>query len=127
MKVVAGKFDGDSDSDLGILHQLADGGIGVHVLQGSAGTPFQNTVTSATQLPGSDGWDWTKVKPGSGFFNTDGYEDVVLLSDLTDGSVNVHVLWGSSSPFSGSPMLARNLPASDWSWSQLKVAARSAN
>lgn len=124
MKVVAGRFNGDGYADLAILHQLVDGGFDAHVLLGSTGIPFQNSVTHMRRLSGVDGWDWNKIKTTSGDFNGDGYADVGVLHQLADDGADVHVLWGGTSIFSHPITHVRRLPVADgWRWSLMKPAA----
>lgn len=56
-----GDFNGDGYADTAFLQQRSDGGADVYVLYGAMGTPFQNSTTLVRSLPGSPGWDWTKM------------------------------------------------------------------
>ncbi|MFC1402429.1 MULTISPECIES: VCBS repeat-containing protein [Streptacidiphilus] len=62
MMVESGDYNGNTYADLAILHQRTDGGADVHVLYGGPGTsPLGNTTTITRSLPGTSGWDWTKM------------------------------------------------------------------
>jgi len=116
-------YDGDSYSDLGLIQKTSDGGMGVSAAYGNYGTPFQ-TVQGLRTLPGTAGWDWTKVKIASGYFNSDSYKDIALVHQLSDDGADIHILYGGSTPFSYTTTFAKHLLASDgWHWSQLKVDA----
>ncbi len=118
-------FNNDTWSDISLLKQRTDGGMDVHVLYGGVGTPFTNSSTLVRSLSGSDGWDWTKVKTATGYFNSDGWEDVAIVHQRTDGGADIHILYGATgTPFTYASTFARSLPASaGWNWSQMKVVA----
>ncbi len=123
IKVESGKFQGDNFSDLAILHKIGDGGFDVHVLYGSAGTPFQYNPTLARRFSGTDGWNWDKLKTSSGDYNGDGFDDIAAVHELADGGADVHVLWGGTgTPFTYPTTIVRRLSASDgWNWSKMKL------
>lgn len=62
MKLVAGRFNPDSYSDVALLHKLGDNGIHAHILYGAVGTPFLYNPTFARNLPAANGWNWNLVK-----------------------------------------------------------------
>lgn len=126
----SGDFNGDAWSDIAVLHQLGDGGIGVHVLYGNTGTyMLNNASTWIRNLAGADGWDWTKLKIAAGKFNSDQYADIALLHQRTDGGADIHVLYGGvgTSIFTNVSYV-RSLTATDgWDWTKMKVVAGDAN
>ncbi len=128
MKLEAGKYNGDGYGDLAILHKLPDGGIGVHVLFGSAGTPLQNAGTSMRVMPASSGWNWDLIKTASGGFNGDAYMDIALIHKTASGGADIHVLYGGGTPFQYAETFTRSLPASSgWNWDLMKAEAGNFN
>ncbi|HZM81211.1 MAG TPA: galactose oxidase-like domain-containing protein [Candidatus Limnocylindrales bacterium] len=126
-KVVTGRFNGDNAADLAILHRLPDNGFHAHLLLGGVGIPFQNTDTFRRDLPASAAWDWNKIKPVAGGFNSDGYQDIALLRQLPDNGADIHVLWGGTNPFTYPDTFTRHLDASaGWQWSQILAATTTA-
>jgi galactose oxidase len=114
---------GDPYADLAILHRLPDNGIDAHLLLGGA-TPMQNVTTHAGRMPAPIAWDWTKVKPASGDFNADSFQDIALVHQLPDNGADIHVLWGSANPFTNPTTWVRRLPAADgWRWTDFKLAS----
>lgn len=123
MKVVAGKFNGDAFSDVGILHRLGDGGIDVHVLYGND-PPFTYPTTMTRRLPASSGWSWDKIKPAAGYFNGDRFEDIALVQEIADGGADAHVLYGGDPPFTFPTTYTRKLAGSSgWKWADMKVTS----
>jgi hypothetical protein len=67
-KLLSGNFNGDGADDIVLATTLADNEVGVHILYGGVGTPFQNSTTSLRTLPGSSGWNWKQTKLAAGMF-----------------------------------------------------------
>jgi hypothetical protein len=122
---MSGDLNGDGYSDIGIFHQVTSDGADVHSLYGSTGTPFQYTPTIVRHLLASNGWAWSKMKLASGDFNGDGYADVAIVHQTSDGGADVHILYGSSgNPLQNTITITRHLTAAEgWNWSQMKIAS----
>ncbi|MFD4658694.1 transglycosylase family protein [Kitasatospora sp. NPDC058444] len=129
-KPVAGDFDGDGKTDIGVLYDYGKEGdrnrSGLWTLT-STGTGFN----SPRQVwdSGSDSWNWTTSKPVAGDFSGDGRTDVGVFYDYgrTD-SVNRTAVWTFTSTGTGfaGPNRAWD-SATDlvksWSWAASKPVA----
>ena len=126
MKLVAGRFNSDNLADVAILFRLPDNSIDVHILYGGMPIFSSSYMTFIRRLSNTAGWDWTKIKVVSGDFNADGYDDILMAHQLSDGGADMHVLYGGIGPamFTNSTTFVRRLAGTDgWNWSQMKLAA----
>lgn len=124
IKLAAGPFNSDASADLAIVHKRADGGLNYHVLKGATDTQSLTQEEGYVhELPGSSGWDWTKVKLSAGYFNSDTYADIAMLHKRADGGINAYVLYGQTTPLQ-TRTLHREMPSpAGWSWDDVKLAA----
>jgi surface antigen len=131
IKTSSGDYNGDSYSDIAVVHQLPDGGADIHVLWGGDGVPFAYAGTLVRNLPASAGWDWSKMKLESGKFQKDRFSDLAILHQRDDGGFDAHVLYGSTgTPFQHNPTLASSFTGvggGNWDWSKIKISANDFN
>ena len=127
-----GDFNGDGWGDTVFLHQIANGGMHIHILFGGIGNAmFTQELTFVRELSGADGWDWAKIKVVAGRFNNDQYADLALLHKIPDGGFDVHVLFGGAGANMFSSNYAsfyRRLSGADgWNWDPMKVVSGNFN
>jgi len=123
MKLASGDFNNSGQHDVAVVRKRTDGGATVEILYGSSGTPFGYATTLAKELPGTSGYDWTKMKLAGGNFNGDNYDDLAIVQERSDGGAGVYVLFGSSGTPFGTVTLVRELPSTDgWDWDKMKIA-----
>jgi hypothetical protein len=123
---MAGDINGDGWGDVVMVHKNPnDNGANIHVLFGSAGTPFQHNPTFVRSLPAPT-WDYNRMKFAVGRFNTDAYADLAVIYKQDDNGGYIHVFYGAPGP--GLPFQVttpqRGLPASDtWFWDYMKIVS----
>ncbi|MFJ5234538.1 CHAP domain-containing protein [Kitasatospora sp. NPDC088391] len=126
MKLAAGLFNADSFADLVVFYQASDGGVNVHILYGANDSSAFSIEQDVRDLPGTAGWDWTKMKLAAGLFNSDPYADLAILHQTSAGGIDIHVLYGGAgtSIFSNTTTIAQHLLASDgWVWTQTMITS----
>jgi hypothetical protein len=125
MKLATGDFNGDGWDDIAIVHERSDDGADVHILYGDPRSEIFAYNDFIVSLPGSANWNWSEMKLVSGDFNGDGYDDLAILHERTDGGADIHMLYGDP----GSAIFTYNdfivsLPASvGWNWSEMRLTS----
>jgi hypothetical protein len=115
-KPVAGDFNGDGKSDIGVLYDYGSARTGIQVLQ-STGSSFQAPRTWYDS--GAGNWNWSASKPVVGDFNGDGRSDIGVLYNLGYATVSFLVL--PSAGYYFNPPQSWYAPASgSWDWNSSK-------
>jgi serralysin len=111
-KLVAGRFNADGKTDLGVVYDYGNARTGFLVLP-STGYSFQ-----APQLwydSGVGNWNWSASKPVAGDFNGDGKDDVATLYNYGGASTSVFLLPSTGSSF-GPLGVWYSSGAGSWDW-----------
>jgi Peptidase family M23/FG-GAP-like repeat len=121
-KPIAGDFNGDGVTDLGVLYDYRTAGqpgaTGFFVWPG--GSSFGTTVSRVWYT--DSGWDWSAIKLSSGDFNGDGFEDVAALYRYGVNNTGLWLSAGSASGLQwGSKLVWQN--STGFGWENSKIAA----
>lgn len=130
MKIVSADVNGNGMDDLVVVHRLADGAAGIHVLFGDTGSAmFTNPSTWIRNLPASQEWRWDDMKLALGNFTGDNTASLAIIHRLADNGMDIHILYGSTGGlFSNTSTFVRRLSFTDgWNWNTTKLAAGNFN
>ncbi|MFJ3777546.1 FG-GAP-like repeat-containing protein [Streptomyces sp. NPDC090075] len=113
LKPIAGDFNGDGKTDLGLLAR-AGSSSNLWIFNGTS-----SGLSASPTLAWTDTWTWENLKPFAGDFNGDGKADIAMLTRAGSSS-NLFVFGGTSSGPSSSPTLAWT---DTWTWENVKPFA----
>ncbi|MFA5801442.1 MAG: FG-GAP-like repeat-containing protein [Thermoleophilia bacterium] len=118
-KIAAGDFNGDGNSDVGILYDYGNSTSGLWVFE-AAGTGFNPRQAWAN---GRGNWNWASSKLTPGDFNNDGKTEMGILYDYGSSTAGLWVFDPAGISFD--TRLAWTNGRGNWNWSSSKVVGAS--
>ncbi|MDQ3915599.1 MAG: hypothetical protein M3323_09780 [Actinomycetota bacterium] len=119
VKIVAGRFDADADTDLLLQRGRADGGVDLALMHsiGAAFGPPRPVLTSGA----ASQWEWARTQSVTGDYDEDGLTDVAVLHQTPAGGADVWLAASSGNGFAEPRRVLVLMREAGWEWNGIRL------